>query len=192
MTDTLEWTTTRAETIELFAGQTPRAQDETRIIPLWQHSPAAYTAAAQDVAHALHAGIVTWGWSTLASRLERAHTPARQASAATGPDRDRAISRAEQWVRAAGIHYDRWPEVEDDLFGDTGLLRTWHSDDRLRQRIRSLWETERPRGEHVEHEAEESAARYRTHQAAAAERAQTRKAELDQQQAHPLPSGATT
>jgi hypothetical protein len=161
MTDDLQWETIRAQTIELFAGQTPRAEDETRIIPLWQRSPATYTTTAQNVAHALHAGTITWGWSALAARLERAHTPAARATAATGPDRERRIQRAEQWIHAAGIHYDRADEVWDELAH--GLLKPYADDAHLEQHIRSLWADLRPIGEAVEQEAEDRAARYRQH-----------------------------
>lgn len=63
-------------------------------------------------------------------------------------------------MRAAGKHYDRWPEVEEELFGERGLLSAYDSP-KLREKMRALWDEARPEGELIEKQAEERAEKWK-------------------------------
>jgi hypothetical protein len=72
-------------------------------------------------------------------------------------EREQKIAEAEKWVRIAGVHFNRWDEVHDELFGERGKLRSWRSDEQLVTRMHELWLRVRPGGEKVEREEIERA-----------------------------------
>lgn len=135
MTDTLTWPDVRAQATEKFRGQTPRPQDEQTVVDHFERSPLKVLRAIDEVS----AAQVTWFWSALAARLERAGV-GEGVSVSVGPSREQLVARAEAWLRNCGAHFDRWSEVEDELFGDRGVLRGF-ADDGTRSRLRGVWET---------------------------------------------------
>lgn len=153
-TTTANWTQVRNETIDRFNGQTPRPDDEGPIITAYESHPTMVTRAIDDVALALAADTITHGWSILRSRVERGQTPVREASPNTSAERTKRITNAERWIHNAGHHLDEW-DVDDELFGERGLLRDYAKDTTLRTRMLELWRAQRPRGltAEVEHEA---------------------------------------
>lgn len=61
-------------------------------------------------------------------------------------DEDNIVRRTEQWVRNAGAMYDRWEEVEDEIFNRKRLAKR----DDLVARFYAVWQAARPGGEAVE------------------------------------------
>lgn len=178
---TTDWQTIRQRYAEDF-GSYPRAQDEAAIIEHFEQTPSVVLHELDRMTAAVKRGEVKHGWSALAARLNTSATPPRNPTVETGNERERRIRNAEQWIHTAGCHYDRWTEIEDDLFGDTGKLRAYADDETLRQQMHDLWLEQRPRGERTEAEAEARAQKWiedrqRMHDLAAA-----KKAELDAKQ----------
>ena len=131
-------------------GDPPGAELEQRILKVYQHHPAAFSprsnrsVTATNRERCAHSGLSSPSTSN-----------AKQAAANTNPvlagsDREKKIARAEQWMRAAGIHFDQPAEVLDELFGDRGQLRAWKDDTFLQQRMHTLWMELRPTGEQIE------------------------------------------
>jgi hypothetical protein len=143
-------------------GQTPRPEDEEAIIQAFEQNPLLVMKMIDDVANALGNGEIKWAWSTFAARVNRSNTtPAREVIADTGHSKERLILRAEQWIRNTGCHFDRESEVEDELFGDRGLLQGY-PDQLLKQRMLTLWQQCRPEGERIEAETIQAANKWKT------------------------------
>jgi hypothetical protein len=80
-------------------------------------------------------------------------------SSAMTRDKAEAIGRA--WIRNAGLHYDRWGEVEDDLFDEHfGRLYLFRHDDELRDTMRRVWGELVTIGVAIEREFESRAGRW--------------------------------
>lgn len=140
-------------------GDPPGAQLEQKLVDAYAEHPAAVQVTLRKVAEQHKKGTVRQPWGLVQAELAkqisvRANIPATA-------ERAVAEARAEQWMRAAGLHFDRWPEVEDDLFGDRGRLHPWHTDDALKQRMERLWNEVRPAGEALEHDQLERADRWK-------------------------------
>jgi hypothetical protein len=148
----LAWTATRTDTIDRFNGQTPRPEDETLIIDVFEQHPQLVLRAIDETASALAENKITWAWSVLRSRLERGSQALREATVNTGSEKQRRITRAKQWIDNAGIHYDRWSHVHAELFGDSprGRLLDYRDDDHLQGELHAYWNEQRPRGEQAE------------------------------------------
>lgn len=146
----LVWSEVRSQSIERFRGQTPRAQDEEIILEVFERAPVIVLQAIDEIAVA----DVKWCWSALAARLMRG-SGGRDVSVDVGPSREKLIASAEQFIRNAGLHFDREEELVDELFGDRGRLRMWAGDSVLVERMSALWRQHRPDGERVEAEAVE-------------------------------------
>lgn len=155
MTHNYIWGDLRDHAIQRF-GEAPGAQLEQQIIDTWKQHPAIVTALVDTIAARVDAGKVRSGWAILATECERATTTSNERAQDT-TERTRAETRTRQWMHAAGMHYDRWPEVEDELFGETGNLRHWPE---LKDTMHNLWHELRPEGERTEQEALERAAKY--------------------------------
>lgn len=146
------WSSIRSDTIETFNGQTPRPEDESPIIDVFEINPQMVMRAIEETAAALNAGKITWAWSVLRARLEKGAAAIREATVDVTTTRTKAIANAERWLENAGLHYDRADHVEADLFGDefaSGRLRD-HDDPALRERLLDKWAELRPRGEQAE------------------------------------------
>ena len=154
------WATIRADAIEAFDGETPGAEAESTIIEIFTNHPALVVAEIPRVAADKRDGRIRSGWAILKKRLTEAANPQANVVARDTRDRDKAIANADQWMRAAGMHYDRWDEVHDELFGDRGMLQPWKANERVVDRMRKAWNTVRPTGEAIELEAETRAAKW--------------------------------
>lgn len=153
----LDWPTVRARIIDAFDGELPGATLETTIVDLYQAHPQAVIDAYPGIATQLAAGKLNSGWAVLKkAAVERA---TRQ----TNPTvtREKLIRNADQWLRNAGLMYDRWDEVHDELFGDQGRLRTIKTD-KLVERYHDAWQTVRPDGLATELEHEQRLATWKT------------------------------
>lgn len=158
------WMDLRERVIEA-AADAPHAAQEQRIIDVFVAHPALVAEAVEHVLAGYARGTVRAVWPVLvkhveelASNEERATLPVRDTS-----DRKARVARARQWLKAVGVHFDREPEVEDELFGDRGMLRAYATDRSLVDELLALWRAERPRGKRVEAEHEERMARQAEH-----------------------------
>jgi len=152
----LVWSAIRADTIDRFHGQTPRPEDETTIIDIFESHPELVLRAIDETAKALDDGKITWAWSVVRSRLERGQQAIREATADPVANKAKAVERAKAWIRNAGLHYDRADHVEAELFGDDyakGRL-TAYASAALRQELIDYWQEQRPRGEQAEQDHE--------------------------------------
>lgn len=151
MTD-LTWSTVRLQAIAAFNGETPKPETETTIIDVFELAPRAVLRAIDEVADAVQRGEARSGWAILRTRLAQSAQPVRDTTVKGVDERARHIQQAETWMHNAGIHLGRESEVEDELFGDRGILRAWAKDDTLRQRMLDLWRDTRHIGIRLERE----------------------------------------
>ena len=154
----MDWQTTRNQFMRQIGGDPPGAQLEDELIAAYTDHPTVVERSMEKIALAHGAGKIRSPWGALKTEVAKAVDAARNPTHSKGNARASAIERAEQWIRTAGIHYDRWTEVHDELFGDRGMLQQ-HPD--LEQRMADLWTQQRPIGEAIELEHEAFMARYR-------------------------------
>jgi hypothetical protein len=150
------WTDVRLRAIELFHNG-PSAAFEQRVLDVFREHPALVVEAIEHVGRRFASGQVRSPWVILAKHVEEAMRPLEDVHVSDQRDQVKAISRAEQWMRAAGKHFDREDEILDALFGDFGRLKTWRDDEPLRQQMVKLWHEVRPEGELIEAQAIERA-----------------------------------
>lgn len=149
------WNDLYRHAAELYRD-TPQAALEARILAVFKERPALVKDGIDHVAERFQAGLVRSPWGMLATHVERRAADGDRSTRATdAPDRDRAIAHVERWLRSTGLHFDREPEVKDELFGDRGALRFWAGDEALVERIVTFWQELRPAGQRVEREAEQ-------------------------------------
>lgn len=146
----IEWEDLAYATAERFGGTIPHPDTANVIASVYARAPHAVLRAIDRVADDYDNGTIRSPWGVLKTRVQQITVDQKGAAKSTG--REKAIERAEQRMRNELLHYDRWPEVEDELFGDRGTLRE-HDNPTLRQRMETLWTDLRPLGELVEHEA---------------------------------------
>jgi hypothetical protein len=139
----------------------PNAQLEQRILDVFERHPQLVVEAAEQVDQRFKRGVVRAPWVILAKHAEEGAVVAERATVPIKGERDKAkaVERAEQWIRAAGVLFDREAEIEAELF--ERMLRPYANDSELRERLLQLWHDERPRGELAEQEASEHATRVR-------------------------------
>lgn len=153
----LSWSAVRT-TISKQFGEAPGPTLESEIINAFEQNPAAVINASEEVANALHAGEIHSGWPILRKRIERITNPLRDVTVQKPNQRAKAITRAEQWIKTAGIHFGRETEIEDELFGDRGILKDWPD---LQDRILDTWRQARPTGQQLEADLEERSERWK-------------------------------
>lgn len=160
---TFNWHTELARALALFGGDTPSATLEQDLLEAFKDHPQAVTNAITKIGKAYQAGKIHSPWGALKAEIPK------QISAdihvGDGNERARAIANAEQWLRNAGLMFDRWTEVHDELFGDRGNLHPWRKDRALTDRIETLWNDLRPTGIQTEHEELERAATWKANRA---------------------------
>lgn len=147
------WSDLREQVIEA-CGNTPSAEQEQRIIDVFRQHPAAVMQGIEHVLDGHRRGIVRSPWAVLVTHVEKLATAIERTSVAVTDERerDRKVSQARQWMRSAGMHFDREAEIEDELFGERGMLRHWPE---LRGEMLTLWREVRPIGEQLDAEAVE-------------------------------------
>lgn len=177
-----EWHVLRDHAIEQFDGDTPRAELEQKILDVFERNPAMVAKAVDRIASKFKAGQVRSPWAVLAIDVTQTGSPVRLVTAVDTTSREKRIARAEQWVKAAGVHFDRESEVVAHLFGDRGLLEDWHEDEQLVARMIGLWVEARPTGERLEEEAVEAAEEWKRYKARVVELAKEHLADPDAKQ----------
>lgn len=152
-----EWEDLLPEIAETFGGQLPYPETADDIRAAYQRAPQTVTRMADAVAALYADGTAQNPWGMLRYRVKAIpeHDPSKPS--ASGSGRDKAIARAEQWMRTAGLHHDRETELLDELYGERGRLR--HHPE-TRDRMLQLWHELRPLGELADHEAAERGQRY--------------------------------
>jgi hypothetical protein len=157
---TFDWQTEYARALNLYGGDTPSATLEQDLLDAFTQHPQAVTNAITKIGKAYAAGRIHSPWGALRTEIPKqvnAHT-----RVGDGNERSRAIANSEQWMRTAGIMFDRFSEVEDELYGDRGRLRPWANDRALKQRLEQLWNEQRPIGETIEADELERAQTWKT------------------------------
>jgi len=137
------WSEVRARAILAFGNQAPGAALEAELLSVFEEAPALVVGTIDAVAAAYKAGKIHSPWAILRARL-RDRTPAAEVIVSDADERERAIARAEVWIRAAGVHVDREPELLAALFEDPGersaaVLARWTDDQELRAAMLDLW-----------------------------------------------------
>lgn len=140
----------------------PGAELEQRILDAFMEHPQLVIETAKSVSEGFTSGTIRSPWPVLAQRVERAIAVSERSSAPVRGEKDRkkALTRGRQWMRAAGMHFDRADEVEDELFGPHGMLRAHADDPELHDDLLQLWHDLRPTGEQIEQEAEQRGRAY--------------------------------
>jgi hypothetical protein len=155
-----DWPAVREKAIELFGGVFPQGELEQDVIDAFQAHPAAVVAAIKRISERYSEGKVRAPWPVLRVEAQRMMIAPAAVVGADGTELADAIETAEAWISNAGCHFDREDEVATELF-ERGPLRYFAEDEQLQARMLELWREQRPRGELVEQEAEERAARLR-------------------------------
>lgn len=155
----MDWQTLRNQFMRAIGGDPPGSALEDELIQAYTDHPAVVERSIEKITLAHAAGKIRSPWGALKTEVAKAVDAARNPTHDKGSSKQKAIARAEQRTRNELLHYDRWDEVEDELFGDRGTLRD-HDTPALRDRMNTLWTELRPAGQLVEAEAEERGRRY--------------------------------
>ncbi len=137
----------------------PHDETEQVVREVFKRSPRLVVDAVEHVGERVQRGKVHNGWAVLLVHLRRAES-STELVVTDESERARRIAQAEEWVRNAGLLFVSEAEVEDELFGERGRLRTW-ADDVVRERLLTLWREQRPTGEQIEREELGRAENYR-------------------------------
>lgn len=157
---TFDWHTEYARALNLYGGDTPSATLEQNLLDAFTEHPQAVTNAITKIGKAYASGKIHSPWGALKAEIPKqisSHT-----RIGDGHERNHNTANAEQWLKNAGLHYDRWPEIQDELFGERGHLHPWRTDTKLVDRIHHLWTELRPAGEQTEHDELERAETWKT------------------------------
>ncbi len=161
---TYEWGKIRDAAITAW-GRVPQGQLEADVIAVFKEHPALVEATIAKITPKFQDGRIKNPWAILRLELQKASNLDHNPTVTDEKPREKAVARAEQWVRTAGIHFDRESEIPEELF-DSGIgspqLAAWKTDAALRERILNLWREHRPAGEQVEREADERGIRDQT------------------------------
>lgn len=120
-------------------GSAPGEDLRTRFLTEAARHPETLRATVNRIADKHAAGAIASPWGVIRAEIDKLANV--QPLVKRSNDRERALQRAEQWMRAAGAHFDRYDEIHDELFGERGQLRAWPE---LEPRIRKLYDTVRP------------------------------------------------
>jgi hypothetical protein len=161
MPDIYEWSALRHRAVEAFGGDYPAGPQEQEIIDAFELDPVAVQAAVDKVGERYKQGKVRIPWAVLRKEAEQIRNPPSEVTASDESSREKAIVRAESWLRVAGLHFDREQEVAAHLYGHHGPLEHFPEDEVLQLQMLSLWRKLRPEGERGEAEAQDRADKLR-------------------------------
>jgi hypothetical protein len=122
---TYDWPTIRADAIARFGGDAPRAELEQQIIDTFEQHPQLVVLAIDKIADGYQTGRIRSPWAVLKTHIERAAQPGADIQAEDTTQKQKRIQRAEAWIKAAGIHFDRQTEILLELFSGSGLLASY-------------------------------------------------------------------
>ncbi len=109
-----DWTTLRTQAMEGFNGEAPGPALEQDLIDAYKEHPTTVARSVDKIIATYAKGNITSGWAILRADVRKATTALANPQASTA-DREKAVARTEQWIRAAGAHLP-WTEVEAELF----------------------------------------------------------------------------
>jgi hypothetical protein len=137
------WSEERDRAIRLFANTTPGPALEAELIEFFEEAPARVVGTIEAVGQAYTAGRVHSPWAILRARLRDAGSTT-DVVVTDGEERERAIGRAENLLRAVGPHLELEREVVALLFTDAGercgpVLGRWAEDEELKTRMLDVW-----------------------------------------------------
>jgi hypothetical protein len=138
-----DWAELRNHLINRY-GSTPHPTTEQEIIDAYELHPDQVTKAALAQ---IDQPNITSHWGLLKSKASKIAAPPANPTHNTALSREKAIAHAEQWIRAAGLHYDSVDEVRDELFGDRGQLRQWAQVDQADNEDAPGWHYTEPTGD---------------------------------------------
>jgi hypothetical protein len=143
------WSEVFDRAVRAFGNTTPGAALEVELRECFEESPALVVGTVDAVAEAFKAGRVFSPWAILRARLRSGASPV-ELIVSDESERERAIGRAENLLRAIGHELDREPEVIATLFTDAGersnaVLGRWADDEELKDRMLELWRELRPK-----------------------------------------------
>ena len=136
------WTEVRERAIRSFGNQAPGAALEAEVMSSFEEAPALVVATIDAVTHVFKAGKVHSPWAIVRARLRDTAAPA-ELIVTDESERERAIIRAENLLRAVGQHIDLEREVVAILFEDAGersgpVLGRWDTPE-LRAQMLAYW-----------------------------------------------------
>jgi len=137
------WHQLREHAINLFAGDTPGADLEQRILEHFTERPAHVARAIESVGTRVANGKIRSGWAVLRRELDT--KAATDVAVDDLEDRTTQIRLAKTWIVNTGGYFDRDTELEDELFGDLGRLHDYADQTQIRDEIARVYTTERPR-----------------------------------------------
>jgi len=166
VTGGLDWPTFRSRAIETFRGEIPHQAAELEIAARFREAPLVVIRQIERIGEQLAQGAeIRSAWAVLRTNIKEdtgPHSQSGRSSDSWDSDRAGRVKRAEQWLRNAGLHYDRWELVYAELFEDADArLRSWADDEHLVERMRRTWQELRPAAMQVEVEAEGRAKRWK-------------------------------
>lgn len=124
-----------------FGGIGPfNAAEEATVQKAWKDAPAHVMDLAQKTAASFRAGTVGKPWAYLAGACQRLQKVSGSVTANPVLELSKAERLAEVLLRSNLVHFDRWSEVKDELFGDRGHLRPWAADEVLVQAWKDRWQ----------------------------------------------------
>lgn len=162
----MDWQTLRNQFMRNIGGDPPGAHLEDELIQAYTDHPDAVEKSFEKIALAFKAGKIRSPWGALKAEVAKAVDAARNPTHSSAAKTSTAIQRAEQWIRNAGLMFDRWDEIHDELFGDRGMLHPQRHDQRTTDRIHTLWNELRPLGITTETAELERADHWKAHREA--------------------------
>jgi hypothetical protein len=125
------WADVRQRAIRRFHGELPHADTEAAILDVFERHPQRVV---ETIDHVARQGKARSFWAVSLAELKRVDYTGR----VTVSERAQRIAQAEEWIRHAGLHFDREDEVVDELFV-RGRLSPYAEDESLRERLIDLW-----------------------------------------------------
>jgi hypothetical protein len=158
----MDWQTLRNQFMRQVGGDLPGNHLEQELINAYEQHPTAVERSLEKIALAFKAGKIRSPWGAAKAEVAKAVDAANNPTHDKSASRHTAIQRAEQWIRAAGLHYDRETETIDELYGDRGRLRHHPN---TQPRLLELWNEIKPLGVIAEQEAVERGIRHQQQRA---------------------------
>ena len=135
------WLEAKQEIVDLLGGKTPfSADEEQRVQTRWVNEPAHVMDLARSTGVSHAAGNVSYPWAWLAKCCQAQQGPRGKSRANPVLELDRATHSAHIQMKYSLVHYDRWEEVKDELFGERGVLKPWAGDPVLINDWKETWE----------------------------------------------------
>ena len=113
--ETYDWLELRERATSAF-GAGVSADLEERVLDVFRRHPAIVSTSVEHVAQRFRQGLIRSPWVIFAKHVEEATRAVENVVVSDGSEKARAVKRAEQWMRTAGVYFDRVEEVDDELF----------------------------------------------------------------------------